>query len=73
MIHIELAEHTPDKLMPGALAYALPYEGVHIRVFLDRVEKSVGANGLPCVLAHVLHTRLGHILQGLVRILKLAS
>jgi hypothetical protein len=67
VIHIELAEHTPDKLMPGALAYALPYEGVHIRVFLDRVEKSVGANGLPCVLAHVLVHEIGHILQGLVR------
>jgi len=66
-IHIELADHTPEKLLPGALAYALPFEGIHIRVFFDRVQKSVGANALPCLLGHVLVHEIGHILQGTVR------
>jgi hypothetical protein len=66
-IHIELADRTPEKLMPGALAYALPFEGIHIRVFFDRVQKSVGPNALPCLLAHVLGHEIGHILQGSVR------
>ncbi len=66
-IHIELTDHTPDKLMPGALAYALPYEGIHIRVFLDRVEQTVGPRALPYLLAHVLVHEIGHILQGINR------
>ena len=37
-IHITLTGHTPDTLQPGALAYALPYGGTHIRVFRDRIE-----------------------------------
>jgi hypothetical protein len=67
VIHIELTDNTPDKLMPGALAYALPYEGIHIRVFLDRVEQTVGKRALPYLLAHVLVHEVGHILQGIDR------
>ena len=65
-IGIELAAHTPVDLLPGALAYALPYEGVHIRVFYDRVERVVP--GLTAVvLAHVLAHEIAHILQGIYR------
>src|ERR1700680_751094 len=35
---ISLASHTPESLLPGAFALALPYEGIHITVFWDRVE-----------------------------------
>ena len=53
-------------LLPGALAYALPYEGVHIRVFYDRVERVVP--GLTAVvLAHVLVHETTHILEGIYR------
>jgi hypothetical protein len=65
-IGIELTAHTSEKLLPGALAYALPYEGVHIRVFYDRIERVVP--GLSAVvLAHVLVHETAHILEGIYR------
>jgi len=36
-VAIELVTETPATLMRGAVAYALPYEGVHIPVFYDRI------------------------------------
>jgi hypothetical protein len=66
-IHIQLADRTPAKKMPGALAYALPYEGIHICVFYDRVEETVAADAVPFLLAHVLVHEIGHILQGIDR------
>ena len=38
-IRISLSEKTPNRLQPGALAYALPYEGTHICVFYDRIAR----------------------------------
>src|ERR1700676_5043517 len=35
---IELKGNTPETEKPGALAYAMPVEGVHIVVFWDRME-----------------------------------
>lgn len=62
VIAISLSTHTPDTLLPGALAYALPYEGVHIAVFYDRL---TGPNGVEsALLAHVLVHEITHILQG---------
>jgi hypothetical protein len=66
-IHVALADDTPDKLMPGALAYALPYEGIHIRVFFDRIRATVPESVVPSLLAHVLVHEIGHILQGINR------
>src|SRR5712692_163169 len=40
-IVIELATHTPANLLQGALGCALPYEGVHVRVFYDRIWSEV--------------------------------
>lgn len=64
---IELTDGTPTTLVPGALAYTLPYERVHIRVFLDRVKESVGPDTVPYLLAHVLAHEIGHVLQGIDR------
>ena len=62
VIAISLSTHTPRTLLPGALAYARPYEGVHIAVFYDRL---TGPNGVePALLAHVLVHEITHILQG---------
>ena len=36
-IVVTLLTSTPKTFHPGALAYALPYEGVHIQVFYDRI------------------------------------
>ena len=39
-LQITLSYNTPEHQLPGALAYALPYEGSHIVVFYDRLRKS---------------------------------
>jgi hypothetical protein len=66
-IVVSLATHTPEGLLPHALAYALPYEGTHIRVFLDRIHRvSIDCPSLEGpLLAHVLAHEITHILQGL--------
>jgi Zn-dependent protease with chaperone function len=63
-IFIELVRGTPENRMPGALAYALPYEGTHITVFYDRIEKTENPRVL---LAHVMAHEITHVLQGISR------
>jgi hypothetical protein len=65
-IHITLTVRTPNTLRPGALAYALPYEGAHIRVFRDRIEAHQPAL-VPHLLAHVLVHEIIHMLQARIR------
>jgi hypothetical protein len=65
-ILISLADHTPENRLRGALAYALPYEGVHIRVFYDRIRR-FPRELVPRLLAHVLVHEISHILQGIDR------
>jgi len=52
---------------PGALAYALPYEGTHVVVFLDRIQRSIEASFTSALLAHVMVHEITHILQGMSR------
>ena len=66
-IHIRMKEETPEKLLPGALAYALPYEGVTIELFYDRIQNTVPASVLAHLLAHVLVHEITHILEGSAR------
>jgi hypothetical protein len=61
-IGVELATDTPANLLPGALGCALPYEGVHIRVFYDRIRSDVVPRSV--LLAHVLVHEIAHLLQG---------
>ncbi len=63
VIAVSLSTNTPQKLLPGALAYALPYEGIHIEIFYDRMAQ-LNADVLPYILAHVLVHEITHILQG---------
>jgi hypothetical protein len=63
-IFIELVTGTPAKFMPGALAYAMPYDGAPIRVFYDRIEEKPGRSR---VLAHVMVHELTHVLQRICR------
>ncbi|MGP8244491.1 MAG: hypothetical protein ACLQVN_08210 [Bryobacteraceae bacterium] len=65
-IRIAVAGNTPAALHPGALAYATPYEGTHIRVFHDRIEANQPAV-VPRLLAHVLVHETIHILEGCTR------
>jgi hypothetical protein len=64
-IRITLGQCTPQEFHPGALAYALPYEGAHIRIFYDRI----AAHGtlMPHLLAHVLVHEITHTLQGVAQ------
>ena len=66
-IRISLGDQTPTSLKPGAIAYALPYEGEHIRVFYDRVSRAATRSLVPRLLAHVLVHEITHILQGVDR------
>jgi hypothetical protein len=61
---IRLARNTPKPEMPGALAYALPYEGTHIVVFWDRMECGL-APGV--FLAHVMVHEITHVVEGISR------
>lgn len=62
-IVVHIVTDTPSWLQPGALAFALPYEGVHINVFYDRVRRATEPELTPNVLAHVLAHEITHILQ----------
>ncbi len=64
---VSISNSTPADLLPGALAYALPYEGTHIVVFYDRVQKTVEPAAAPYLLGHVLAHEITHILQGVNR------
>jgi hypothetical protein len=69
-ILVSLAEVAPASDHPGAMAYAMPYEGTHIVVFYDRIRirsAGVAPNALPVLLAHVLVHEIAHILQGVDR------
>lgn len=62
-LHIRLSENTPTDFLPGSLAYALPYEGTHIVVMLDRVRAMEPSWRVPLLLGHVLAHEITHILQ----------
>jgi hypothetical protein len=64
-IFITFSDDEPGSLLPGALAYAMPYEGTHIVVFYDRVKNRPGS--VWCLLGHVIAHEVAHILQGLKR------
>ena len=66
-IFVSLSDETPATKYPGAWAYARPYEGIHIEVFYDRMQKKMGNAGAPRLLAYVLAHEITHILQGINR------
>jgi hypothetical protein len=66
-IMVSLAEDTPADYLPGALAAAKVFEGVHITVFWDRIECRSRLAPPSVVLAHVLVHEITHILQRINR------
>ena len=62
-ILVQLSMHTDYREFPGALAYALPFEGRHIRVFYDRVLEA-DRGRVSYVLAYTLVHEITHVLQG---------
>jgi hypothetical protein len=63
---VSFVTSTPKTFHPGALAYALPYEGVHIEVFYDRIAQA-DPDLVPSLMAHVIVHEITHILQGIDR------
>jgi hypothetical protein len=61
LVTLRMRTHELDH--PGALAYALPYEGKHVYIFSDRVLKAAPGR-VPFLLAHVLAHEITHVLQG---------
>lgn len=68
-IVVRLCYGAPDNPVPNDLALARPYEGTHIVVFPDRVQKVQKLNCVrgPKLLADVLVHEITHILQGICR------
>lgn len=64
-ILVDITTDTPDTLQPSALAYATAYEGVHIRIFWDRI--ALRGDESLTLLAHVLAHEITHLLQGVSR------
>jgi len=63
-IVIRLSVDTPHEVLPRALAVSYPFEGVHIRVFYDRVRAVTPSCPLDVLLAHVLAHEISHMLEG---------
>jgi hypothetical protein len=69
VIVVDLSYHSRPDDHGDAFAYALPYEGTHIVVFWDRIQKSskMPPGRAHILLAHVLVHEITHILQGVAR------
>jgi hypothetical protein len=66
-IVVTLSRDTRADLYPGALAYALPFEGTHIVLFYDRVMATTTPLMRPTLVAYTLAHEIGHILQSVTR------
>lgn len=66
VILMRLALDTPEEYMPGALAYSMPFEGVHTTLFCDRIEGGPGAKAA-AVFAHVMVHEITHLVQRIDR------
>jgi hypothetical protein len=65
-IVLSFTSNTPEKFPPNIFAYALVYEGVHIRIFVDHViERAHHQTPLATyLLAHVMVHEITHMLEG---------
>jgi hypothetical protein len=66
-LYVSFSIETPVNQLPGAFAYALPFEGTHIVVFLDRVKTVMAPSAVPCLLGYTLAHEITHILEGQAR------
>jgi hypothetical protein len=65
-IYISFSSKIPAAVHATALAYALPYEGTHIAVFLDRV-RDMNRSAAGRLLGYTLAHEITHILEGVAR------
>ena len=62
-IVIEITSNTPESFRRGVLAYSYPFEGVHIRIFYDRLRNPYRPHATAMLLAHVMVHEITHILE----------
>ena len=65
-VYVSFSSRTPASDHPGASAYALPYEGTHVVVFLDRV-KDLAPSAVGLLLGYNMAHEITHILEGTAR------
>ena len=66
VILVSVVTNAPKTFRPEALAAALPFEGVHIQVFYDRIFRT-NPDLEPALLAYVLVHEITHVLQNIDR------
>lgn len=66
-IIIKIVKESSRDIAPGALAFALSYEGVHVTLFYDRIQQTIEPALVDRLLAHVMAHEITHILQGVGR------
>lgn len=66
-LKVSISAQTPADLKPGALAYATPFDGTHIVLFLDRIHDGQPKERIPLILGYVMAHEITHILEGIPR------
>jgi hypothetical protein len=64
-IRITIQKFTSRDERPHALGYALPYDGTHIVVFYDRIQRQQ-QRLVSALTAHVIAHEIGHLLEGVI-------
>jgi hypothetical protein len=62
-ILVSFSSDTSARINPSALAYAMPYEGTHVVVFLERVKEKAPSFG-ERLLGYTLAHEVSHIVEG---------
>ena len=65
VIIIQLELDTPAAYHRGALGCSLPYEGVHVSIFYNRIRQMDQPNLEPVLLGHAMVHEMTHLLQGI--------
>jgi hypothetical protein len=60
---VDLRTGTPPETHPRALGYALPFEGVHMVAFWDRIGPEWEESFRPVLLGYVIAHEIGHLLE----------
>jgi hypothetical protein len=63
-IKIYLVDRVSPDDHPDVLAYSMPFQGVQINIFYERVQQRVRPGFVPGLLAHVIVHEVTHIIEG---------
>jgi hypothetical protein len=63
-VQVDLSWNRPPRELPGALGYAQPFGDAYVRVFCDRIQKSVAPEREQYLMGHVIAHEITHVLEG---------